>query len=126
MRTIEDVRKDYEDGKYNYIDKEVPKKLPEGYIFDEELSVRQNREMVQANNELRSQIIRENNAEQGKLIAKLRNEIKKIIARDYGFTMKQANFIEQRCYEKYHAYFGDYFCHVEEDAGDFYEFWILE
>ena len=44
-KDISEIRQDYDNGRYrsNIV---IPKKVTENYVFDEDLSVRKNREMV--------------------------------------------------------------------------------
>lgn len=126
MRTIENVWEDYRNDKYTYTSVVAPPKLPENYVFDENRTVKENRQMVEENNELRKRIIHENIVGQNNLIKKLREEIVEILMNEYKFNKKQAEFIESRCYERNHAFFNDYFSNIEDDAQEFYDFMRLE
>ena len=117
-KDIQTIRQDWDDGKY-HVPEEMyvhEKKLPDDYIFDEDLSVKQNREMVHNYNnsiDIRKKAYRD---EANRLSRQLTEDVINYLMDEYGFIRKQAEKIESRAYEKYHSCMSDYFSGVDDLA----------
>lgn len=92
--------------------------LPENYIFDEEKSVRWNKEAVaQWNNEVdtRRAQYRKDKADKER---QLHIDVADCIAREYNLTAEQAALVEDKAYEIGHSAMSDYFA-LAREIGDF-------
>ena len=126
---IDDIRDNYNNGKYSishYSDfSELLhlNKLPSDHVFDEELSVKRNREMVEEYNkdiENKRILKREKQLELDK---KLTEDVVAYIKEYYNLSDKQARVIERWTYQEKHAFMGDYFSSIDTFA-DFAEMLI--
>lgn len=90
------------------------KRLPTGYVIDEEKSVRWNREEVERHNEAitneKERLLSEYNAE----IARITAEFIKWIEATYNLNEKEAKIIYSRAYDEHHAYWDDIYDAVDE------------
>ena len=121
--TINDLRDLYNKGHYTYKDTEhvgAIHKLPEDYVFDDELSVRQNREMVIEHNKKVDEIQVHRLRKQGELDAQLTEDVVAYIKENYELTDKQARIVEAWTYREHHAFICDYFSYIDTFA-DFAE-----
>ena len=116
IRTI--VEK-YRNGDYNHNIK-YGNKVSENYVFDEELSVKRNREMVAEHN---ARVKAERDAayaKQAELDKKLANDVRYYITENYNLSYTVATKIERFCYEYWHSNVYDYLSHIDTIA-DFVE-----
>ena len=88
-KDISEIRQDYDNGRYrsNIV---IPKKVSENYVFDEDLSVRKNRQ--------------------------LHDDVVAYIMGTCGMNKKQAEIVENYVYIEKHSYMGDYFSAIDEVA----------
>ena len=120
-KDIEDIRKDYNNGKYTA---SYPKdnngaavvKLSSDYIFDEELSVKRNRELVEEHNQKVAEIRDLKRQKQLELNKKLTEDVVEYIVESYNLTYKQARMVESRVYSDYHSCMCDYFSCIDTFA----------
>lgn len=113
---ISEIRARYDAGEYNYKYEKVPAKLLADYIFDEELSVKRNRELVIEHNQKSDEISRANKAGQAALYKQLRDDIIEYLKDSYGFTDRQAQIIESFTYVEKHSFMCDYFSGIDTFA----------
>jgi hypothetical protein len=113
---ISEIRARYDTGEYNYKNEKIPKKLPADYIFDEELSVKCNRELVIEHNQRSDEIARANRAGQAALYKQLHDDIIEYLKDSYGFTDRQAHIIESFTYAEKHSFMSDYFSGIDTFA----------
>lgn len=114
-KDINEIKRDFNNGGY-FCHISIPKRVSENHVFDADLSVRKNREMVKEHNE-KIQKLREEKSKQNSVLAKkLSEDIVKYLVGEYGFTKKQAEQIEKFAYNKYHSYMNDYFYAIDEMA----------
>lgn len=78
---------------------EVPERLLEKYIIDEDKSVRWNREEVKRHNENRKAIILENRRQKNKIYEAWKQKVIEQIMKE-GFTIKQAGHIYDFAYDE--------------------------
>lgn len=78
---------------------EVPERLAENYIIDEDKSVRWNREEVKRHNENRKAIILENRKQKNQLYEAWKEKVLDAIMKE-GFTTKQAVHIYDFAYDE--------------------------
>lgn len=109
MKTIEDVYVSYNNGDYNSkLGYPKAMRLPENHIFDENQSVKWNREKVQEHND---RIVKEKeayNEDSNRLAAQLRADAVEALQNEYDLTKKQAELVEAYAYQEKHSYMGDY------------------
>lgn len=119
MMDIREIIEKYRNGDYSHHIK-YGNKVAENYVFDEELSVRRNREMVAEHNARVTAERNEAYAKQAELIKKLAKDIRCYITENYAITYQQATKIERFCYEAKHSDMYDYFSYIDTIA-DFVE-----
>ena len=103
----------YRLGEYRYVTK-IPKKVKADHIFDEELSVRRNREMVEEHNERVDLLRKESYNIQAELDKKLSHDICCYITENYdNITYDVALKIERFCYTEWHSDMYTLFSYVD-------------
>lgn len=115
-KTLEDIRVAWDAGEYYYHPSDLPKKIREGYVFDEDKSVRENREMVEAHNlevDRKKKEASNINAERQK---RFTDDVVEYLMDSYNFSRKQAARVESYVYAEKHSYMGDYFGALDEVA----------
>lgn len=109
---ISEIRGKYNAGDY-YYRVEIPTKVPLDYVFDEELSVKRNRELVIEHNEKVDQMRQKKIAQQRELDQKLTNDVVEYIMAYYDLNERQARILENFVYQEYHSCMGDYFSNID-------------
>lgn len=112
---IIDIRERYDNGCYRY-DINIPKKVTNDYVFDENLSVKRNREMVAEYNQKIDDMRNEKMYKQAELDNRLNEDVVDYIVDTYDINRAQAYFVEDFCYVEKHSYMGDYFSYIDEVA----------
>ena len=112
---IDEIRNKYNAGEYTY-KVEIPKKVKPDHIFDEELSVRRNRELVIEHNDKVDQMQRDKNRKQAELSEKLTTDVVEYIKAYYDLDERQARILENFVYEHYHSFMSDYFGYIDTFA----------
>lgn len=112
---ISEIRDKYNNGGYSY-KVEIPKKVSENHVFDEELSVKRNRELVKEHNDNVDRLHKQANKIQGELNVQLSADIDEYIRDTYGLGEAQAKAVEDFVYNKYHSFMHDYFYYIDEYA----------
>jgi hypothetical protein len=122
---IDEIRVKYNRGEYTYkASTDIPKKVKPDHVFDEELSVKRNRELAQEHNDSVDQMYRERNKKQGELDNQLTDDIVEYIMAYYDLTEKQARMVQNFVYQEHHAFMGDYFSYIDTYAD--FAFMLLE
>lgn len=93
------------------------RKFSEKHVFDDEKSVKWNREEVERQNEQLKQRKMEWDSEKSRLNAKLQNDCVQILKEDYGLNEAQAEKLYGHVFQEHHSYMHDFFIHLEEIAG---------
>ena len=114
-KDISEIRKDYNDGKYR-CNMDIPKKVSDNYVFDEDLSVRKNREMVAEHNAKIDKMRQEKNKESARLDRQLHDDVVTYIMGTCDMNKKQAEIVENYVYIEKHSYMCDYFSAIDEVA----------
>lgn len=109
---IDEIRNKYNAGEYTY-KVEIPKKVKPDHVFDEELSVRRNRELVIEHNDKVDQMQRDKNRKQTELSEKLTTDVVEYIMAYYDLNERQARILENFVYQEYHSCMGDYFSNID-------------
>ena len=112
---ISEIREKYDRGDYTY-KADIPKKVPENHVFDEELSVKRNREMVMEHNENVDKLKAEAQRQQNMLHWQLTDDVIKYIVNGYYLNEVQARKVERFVYEEHHAFMNDYFSYIDTYA----------
>ena len=112
---ISEIRGKYNAGDY-YYRVDIPKKVPLDCVFDEDLTVRRNRELAIEHNEKVDQMQQEKAARQRDLNEKLTADVVEYIMAYYDLDERQARIIEGFVYEHYHAFMSDYFGNIDTFA----------
>lgn len=115
FKDIKEIHREYSDGKYR-CKFEIPLRVPEGYVFDEDLSVKENRRMVLEHNENVSRLTKERQEKNRELCAKMRTEVVKYIVGTYKLSSDQALAVENFVYTDKHYAMCDYFAYIDEIA----------
>lgn len=105
----------YRNGDYNHNIK-YGNKVPENYIFDADLTVRRNREMVAEHN---ARVKAERDAayaKQAELDKKLAHDVCCYITENYNLSYTVATKIERFCYHEKHSYMYDYLSYIDTVA----------
>lgn len=114
-KTIEEIKKDYDNKKYSIPYPEA-KKLPDTHVFDPDMTVRENQEMVRMHNQsiedARKNAFRVN----AELSRKLTQDIVTYIMNTYKMNEKQAQKVHDYVYEHYHSCMHDFFIYIDEVA----------
>lgn len=114
---IGDIQKNYETGAYRAAKPEGPdKKLPDNYVFDEELSVRKNREMVAEHNKKVDELRNAHMRQQALLDKKLTDDVVDYIMDTYELSKYQAHLVERFVYREKHSFMHDYFAYIDTFA----------
>ena len=118
---INDIRQLYNNGEYTVkYDIGSERKLPDTHIFDEELSVKRNREMVLEHNQKIDELKAAQRQKQLELDKALTEDVVSYIKENYELTDKQAHIVEQWVYREHHSFMCDYFSYIDTFA-DFAE-----
>ena len=112
---IDEIRNKYNAGEYTH-KVEIPKKVKPDHVFDEELSVRRNRELVIEHNDKVDQMQRDKNRKQAELSEKLTTDVVEYIKAYYDLDDRQARILENFVYEHYHSFMSDYFGYIDTFA----------
>lgn len=112
---IENIKKKFYNGDYNY-DIKIPGILSQTHIFDEDLSVKRNREMVVEYNEKVRQMRIDCHHERAKRVQQLRQDVRDYIIEYYHFTLDQATTIEDFAFAQKGDEVMSYLCYIDDVA----------
>ena len=113
---IREIADKYRDGYYTYSTPAIPAKVKDGHVFDENLSVKQNREMAIEHNKRVEELWKDARREQNKLHWQLTDDVINYIMDNYELNELQARMVERFVYNEKHAFMSDYFACIEEFA----------
>ena len=113
---IEDIRTKYRNGDYKVRMDDHIKRVSENHVFDENLSVKQNREMAYEHNKMVTEMQHEYYIKNNELHQKLREDVVTYISNAYGMSNEQSAIIESYAHIKYHDYMYDYLNTIDEIA----------
>ena len=112
---IDEIRVNYNNGVYTY-KADIPKKVKPDHVFDEELSVKRNRELAQEHNDNVDRLWRDKNRIQGELNERLTYDVVVYMMENYDLTEQQAKIVENFVYQHYHSSMCDYFGYIDTFA----------
>ena len=111
---ISAIRDLYSQGYYtDKIESGYDHKVPENHVFDEELSVRRNREMAIEHNAKVEEERAAHYKRQSELNKKLTEDVVAYIVDNYDLSLAQAKIVEHWVYVEKHAYMLDYFSNID-------------
>jgi hypothetical protein len=108
---LTDIYTKYQRGDYTY-KLEIPKKVWDDHVFDENLSVKSNRERAKAHNEEVDRRRKYRSEMQAVLDKQLTDDVVEYITDNYDLTEAQARKVEHFVYEEYHSCMYDYFSNI--------------
>ena len=114
-KNVKEIKKVYDCGGY-FSHMSIPKKVPENHIFDKNISVKRNAEMVQEHNENVQKLKEEKRKQNNTLAKKLSADIVDYLIGEYGLKKSQAEKLESFVYNKCHSHMPDYFAEIDEFA----------
>ena len=109
---INDIRKKFNDGGYT-VKMDIPNKVADNYVFDEELSVKKNRELVIEHNKKVDELRKEKNDYQAELSRQFTYDVIQHILNSYDVSETQARIIEAFVYNERHSSMTDYFSYID-------------
>lgn len=109
---ILEIKAKYDNGDYSY-KVNIPKKVKPDHVFDEELSVKRNRELVIEHNDDIDKMWRNRTEKQNELNTQFTNDVVDYIMAYYSLTEKQARILENFVYQEYHSCMYDYFSKID-------------
>lgn len=112
---IDEIRVNYNKGVYTY-KVDIPNKVKPDHVFDEELSVKRNRELAQEHNDNVDRLWRNKNRIQGELNERLTYDVVVYMMENYDLTEQQAKIVENFVYQHYHSSMSDYFGYIDTYA----------
>lgn len=112
---IEEIRVKYYNGDYE-CKMDIPHAVKEDHVFDENLSVKRNREMTEEHNSKIRDMQRERNDKNAELRKKLRYDVILYIMNTYDMSESQAVIVEACVYNNHHSFMNEYFDAIDEVA----------
>jgi 5'(3')-deoxyribonucleotidase len=114
-KTLTEIQQDYNMGNYTY-KVDIPNKLPDTHVFDEDLSVKKNREMVIEYNQRIADMKKEKMNRNAELSRQLTRDVVDYIIENYELSEAQACIVENYVYTEKHAFMCDYFANIDSVA----------
>lgn len=114
-KTIEEIRLDYLNGLYT-AKVDVPQRVSRYHIFDEELSVKANREMAAEHNRKVAEAQQEKAKRAAELSKQMSDDVVAYLIGSYNLNAVQARMIENYVYAEKHSYMRDYFASIDDTA----------
>lgn len=112
---INEIRAKYDAGDYTYTVR-IPHKVSADYIFDEELSVKRNRELAEKYNDDIDKLREEAQKKQNMLHWRLTSDVINYITANYCLSEPQARAVERFVYQEHHSFMYDYFSYIDTFA----------
>ena len=112
---ISEIRQDYRDGKFSYHE-DVAAKVPADHVWDENKTVKENREMTEAHNKQVDEGKKRVRDKQNALFAEMREAVVRYIMDTSDLPHDLASKVESFVYAEHHSYMEDYFSSINEMA----------
>lgn len=109
---IADIRSKFNNGGYT-VKMDIPNKVAETYVFDEELSVKKNKEMVLEHNRKVDEMRKQRDNLQTELSRQFTYDVIQHILNSYDVSETQARIIEAFVYNERHSSMTDYFGYID-------------
>lgn len=110
---ITEIHKKYDAGDYTYKHPEILHKVGTDFVFDENLSVKRNRELVVEHNQKVDEIRKKVHKKQNQLNQQFTEDIVNYITASYNLNEAQARIVERFVYGEHHSAMCDYFSYVD-------------
>ena len=114
--SIEEIRRAYNNKEYQY-DVKIPAPLAPSHVFDENLTIKENKRLIEEHNASIEAMKKEKVAKNAELSRKLTQDVIDYLVGEYGFTEAQAQKVQNYVYIEKHAFMGDYFSAIDDIAG---------
>ena len=114
-KTLSQIMDEYRAGKY-ISNMEIPDKVSENHVFDEDLSVRENRRMAAEHNKRVAEMKREKMNKNAELSRQLTRDVIDYIMDNYELNEAQAAIVENYVYTEKHSFMCDYFSALDDIA----------
>lgn len=110
MNYIEDVKQAYKDGAYsiNYDDYDTDR-VRADHVFDEDKSVKWNREQVKIHNDRVAEEYKRRSHDEREMDNKLRQDTLDVINKSFGISADRAGMLYEYCYDRYHDCMDEFF-----------------
>lgn len=109
---IVNIRSKFNNGDYT-VKIDIPNKVPGNYVFDEDLSVKRNREMVLEHNHKVDEMRKQKSDQQTELSNQFTHDVIQHILNSYDVSEAQARIIEAFVYDERHSSMTDYFNYID-------------
>ena len=114
-KTLDEIRHNWDNGHY-VCHMDIPNKLPETYIFDENLTIKENRERIWQHNQKVVEMKREKQNKNAELSRQLTIDVVDYIVENYELNRGQAAIVESYVYTEKHSFMCDYFSNIDSVA----------
>ena len=122
-----DVIEKLENGDYEPEVVLIPKKLASDHIFDEDLSVKQNRQMLEDYNNMRCDKIKLNRQKANEADKRFETDLASALVNDYSLNQAQAAKIVAVAYDAEHSEGRHHVAHTAREIAELYrELWKLQ
>ena len=111
--SIEEIRTKYEEGGYTF-KMDIPKKVWDDHVFDEDLSVKRNRELAKEHNEEVARLTKYKRERQIELDKQFTYDVIVYLMTYFSLTEEQAKLVESFVYKEWHSCMSDYFYYIDE------------
>lgn len=113
--TMIKIQSAYNNGKYTF-GEQMPKKLPNDAVIDENMTVKANREAIDEHNKNLDQMIKDWRQRKDAVEKQLHKDVIEHLVSHFGFNRTQAAKIEYWVWDEYHSCMSDYFSSVDQYA----------
>lgn len=112
--TIDEIKTMYSDGKFTRgYHNESLRRLPDDYVFSENLTIKENRDRIRQHNQEVDQTIRDWQKDQNELTLYMRSLVRDAMVEYYSMNEQQAEIVEEHCWSEYHHCVSDYLCEAD-------------
>lgn len=109
---INEIKAKYNAGGYT-VKVDIPAKVSLDHVFDEELSVKRNRELAQEHNDKVDQLRKEKQETQAEFDKQFTHDIVEYLMDGYTLSEVQARKVESFVFQEYHSSMCDYFSYID-------------
>ena len=110
---ISEIRNKYYSGGYTF-KMDIPKNVWDDHVFDEELSVKRNRELAKEHNAEVARLTKYKKERQIELDKQFTYDVVVYLMAYHSLTEEKARLVESFVYKEWHSCMSDYFCYIDE------------
>lgn len=114
-KSLEEIKRAFNNREYQY-DVKIPATLTSSYVFDENLTIKENKRMIEEHNAKVDALKKEKFEKNAALARQLTQDVIDYLVGEYGFTPKQAQKIQNYIYTEKHSFMSDYFSAIDDIA----------